>query len=407
MGDKLLVETNLNAPNGVIDKYNPEGINQADGFIPQYAQRLRYSKIIGGGKKILTTYFKDSLSIAVIRDSTGKPLNKWAIPSGNRFSRFSGSIDDSILVFAFHSFICPSSYYKININTYQKAPISNTYIDFNIADLVTETVYYHSKDGTSIPMYLTHRNDIKMDGSNPTMLYGYGGFDIPMEPFFDVGNIVFIRSGGILATPCIRGGGDFPGWHEKGIRLNKQNSFDDFISAAEYLISKKYTNPQKLAIMGGSNGGLLVGAVMLQRPELFKVVISESGVFDMLRDHLYNIGYLYKEEYGNIYDSVDFKNLIKYSPVQNVKKRISYPATLLVASDNDDRVNPFHSFKFMAQLQANGTSENPCVLYYEKKSGHSGSDNYEIELKTQSYIYSFIFKYLGMHEPIGLRTGGN
>ncbi|HXU28150.1 MAG TPA: prolyl oligopeptidase family serine peptidase, partial [Bacteroidia bacterium] len=208
------------------------------------------------------------------------------------------------------------------------------------------------------------------------------------------------RSGGVLATPCLRGGGDFPDWHEEGMGLKKQNTFDDFIAAAKYLIENKYTNPNRLAAMGGSNGGLLVGATMLQRPDLFRAVVSKAGLLDMIRFNLYNIGYMWEKEYGSIRDSTSFKNLLKYSPVHNVKQGVNYPATLLVASDNDDRVNPFHSFKFLAELQTKGSGTQPYLLYYEKGGGHSGSVTSEKRVETEAYIYSFIFKQLGMEKEI-------
>ena len=404
LNGKFLVQTNYFAPNGAIYKYDPVGINRAEKFIPEYADQLQYSKIMGN--KIISAYSTDSVSFGVIKDSTGKFLNIWRIPEGHSFTEFSGEENDSILIFGFHSFFSPATIYQMNVNTLEKKPLSSTLINFDINGLITRRVYYKSKDSTVIPMYLTYKNGIKLNGKNPVILYGYGGFGVSMEPFFSPANIIFFRNGGILATPCLRGGGDYPGWHEKGMRLNKQNTFDDFIAAAEFLISKKYTSSEKLAAMGGSNGGLLVGATMLQRPDLFKVVVSESGAFDMLRYHLYNIGYYYKDEFGNITDSLDFRNLRKYSPVQNVKSDVNYPATLLVASDNDDRVSPFHSFKFMAALQANGTTINPDVIYYEKNAGHSGSDAIEKRIETQAYIYAFIFKYLGIENKITYNSTG-
>jgi prolyl oligopeptidase len=249
-------------------------------------------------------------------------------------------------------------------------------------------------------MYLTYKAGIKLNGNNPVILYGYGGFGIKMVPFFNAANIIFLQNGGVLAVPCIRGGGDLPGWHEQGRRLKRQNSFDDFISAAEYLVANKYSSPEKMAAMGGSNGGLLVAAVMLQRPDLFKVVVAMAGVLDMMRYHLYNIGYAWRDEYGSVKDSADFKNLLRYSPVQNVKQGINYPATLLVAGDNDDRVDPFHSFKFLAALQANAAEKNPCILYYEKQAGHVISRDVEKTENTEAFIYAFIYKYLGIENKI-------
>jgi len=398
LSGKLLVSSNLNAENGAIYKYDPDRINTGEIFTPQFEEKLESAKLVGN--KLVKFYDDSGQSFAVISDSTGKDVTSWKIPDGYTFTSLSGSINDSIALYYFDSFFSPSSVYKINLNTFEHEPLSKTYVWFDNTDLMTEKVYYYSKDNTRVPMYLTHQKDIKLNGENPVILYGYGGFGISMNPFFNVPNIIFLNNGGILATPCLRGGGDFPGWHEKGQRLNKQNTFDDFISAAEYLISMKYTNANKIAAMGGSNGGLVVGSCMLQRPDLFKVVVSESGILDMLRYHLYNIGYSYAEEYGNITDSIDFNNLYSYSPVNNVKSGVNYPATLLVASDNDDRVLPFNSFKFLSHLQANGTGNNPYVLYYQENSGHSGRKKKKKRIETDAYIYSFIYKYLGIEKKI-------
>jgi prolyl oligopeptidase len=397
--DKLIVTSNLNARNGAIYKCNPEKINSFERLVPQYQERLQTAKLINN-KKILALYNGDKRSFVIINDSTGKKLKSWAIPEGFSFNGLSYSIGDSVLIYYFNSFFSPASVYKVNLNTFESEPLGKTVVHFSIKDLTTEMVYFKSKDSTVIPMYLTHKKNIKLDGKNPVILYGYGGFGISMQPFFDVSNIPFLNSGGLLAVPQLRGGGEFPGWHEQGKRLNKQNTFDDFISAAEYLIKENYTTSELIAAMGGSNGGLLVGACMTQRPDLFKVIVSKAGVLDMLRYHLYNIGYVYRTEYGNIIDSLDFENLIKYSPVHNVKRDINYPATLIIASDNDDRVNPFHSFKFLAQLQTNGSGENPYVLYYQRNAGHTGSRVYEDRLKTDGYIYAFIYRYLGMEKKI-------
>ncbi len=399
MNGKLLVATNKFGLNGSIFRCDLSKVNDFEKFIPQYKERLQSVAIVNENK-ILALYNGDKKSYAVINDSAGKKLKSWSIPEGYSFSGFSYTRGDSILVYYFNSFFNPSSVYQINLNTFEQESLSKTIVPFSFKDLTTEMVYFYSNDSTLIPMYLTHKKDMKLDGNNPTILYGYGGFGVNTQPFFDVNNIAFLNSGGLLAVPQLRGGGDFPGWHEAGRRLKKQNTFDDFIYAAEYLISQKYTNSGKIAAMGGSNGGLLVGACMTQRPELFKVVVSQSGVLDMLRYHLFNIGYKWKEEYGNIEDSLDFENLLRYSPVQNVKAGVEYPATLLVASDNDDRVNPFHSFKFLSQLQTKGGSKNPYVLYYQEKAGHSGSSVFDNQITRKAFVYTFIYKYLGMESKI-------
>jgi len=380
--------------------YDAKGRNKRELLVGGLKEQLEFSKIIG--TKILTVYSDDTSSYAIIRDSLGKMISFLKTPPGYRFNAggFSYSTTDNVLICSFFSFFSPSIMYQYNLNTYKAEPIGTTYVNFETRDFITKKIFYYSKDSTLIPMYLTHKKKLKLDGNNPTLLYGYGGFGISMEPFFDPANVAFMRNGGVLATPCLRGGGDFPDWHEEGMGLKKQNTFDDFIAAAEYLIANNYTNSNKLAAMGGSNGGLLVSAVMLQRPELFKAVVSQAGVLDMLRFHLYNVNYGNKVEYGDIKDSISFKNLLKYSPVHNVKQGVNYPATLLVASDNDDRVNPFHSFKFLAELQAKGSGAQPYLLYYEKGGGHSGSHVFEKRIETKAFVYSFIFKQLGMEKRI-------
>lgn len=399
LNNKLLISSNLNARNGIIYKCDPIKLNALEKFTPQYKERLQSAAILNDNK-IIVLYNGDKRSYAVISDSTGTKLKSLTIPEGFSFSSLSYSLGDSILLYYFDSFFNPSSVYKINLNTFEQSPLIKTIVPFSFKDLTTEMVYYYSKDSTMIPMYLTHKKKMKIDGNNPTILYGYGGFGISMQPFFDVGNIAFLNSGGLLAVPQLRGGGDYPGWWEQGKRLKKQNTFDDFIAAAEYLIASKYTNAEKIVAMGGSNGGLVVGACMTQRPELFRAAVSQAGALDMLRFHFYNIGDKYKSEFGSLTDSLDFENFLRYSPVQNVKKDVDYPVTLLVASDNDDRVNPFHSFKFLSQLQTKGSGKNPYVLFYQRKAGHGGSKIFDEHIKTKAFVYAFIYKYLGMENKI-------
>jgi prolyl oligopeptidase len=394
LNGKMLVCSNNLAPNGAIYAYDPASVNQGYVFVPPLTQKLEYANIFD--RKIVLLYKDDKQSFGVVLDSTGKQLKAWKLPEGFAFSGMTGDFNDSLVYYSFRSFFHPPSYYKLNLETLKNETRSKTYTQFAIKDLCTETVYYYSKDSTRIPMYLTHKKNIKLDGSNPTLLHGYGGFGIPVTPFFSVANYIFINNGGILATPCLRGGGDFPGWYEQGKGLKKQNTFDDFIAAAEYLIEKKYTSPALLAANGASNGGLVVAACLIQRPDLFRVVVAESGIYDMIREHIYNIGYIYNSEYGNVQDSAGFFSILKYSPLHNIKKGVNYPATLLVASENDDRVNPFHSYKFLAKLQAEAGSANPYVLYLQKNAGHNGSSVYDEYKQEEAYIYAFIFKYLGM-----------
>jgi prolyl oligopeptidase len=262
--DKLLVHSNLNAPNGMIYLYDPTKLNQAEVFVTQFKDQLIHAYPIGDN--LLKIYMADNQSYAVISDLLGNNLTAWRIPEGYTFKRFDASNNDSIAIYSFSSFVCPPSFYKINLNNFKRERLSEIYTFFETDDLVTERVFYHSKDSTLIPMYLTFKKGMTQNGNNPTLLYGYGGFGVNMEPFFSVANISFLRNGGLLATPALRGGGDYPGWHEQGKRLNKQNTFDDFIAAAEYLVANNYTNPKRIAAMGGSHGGMVVAAAMLQRP---------------------------------------------------------------------------------------------------------------------------------------------
>lgn len=397
-GNRLLVESNSKAPNGAIFSYNLKELNSREVFINPYSERLEYTKMLY--KSVLRIYSNGKQSFAIICNLKGEQVAAWKIPEGYSITGFSGCVYDRIAIYHFNSFYSPGYFYQIDLETYERKPLGKTVTFFDIKDLTTQKVWYRSKDSTLIPMYLTHQKDMKQNGKNPTILYGYGGFGVSMDPFFNVSNLIFLKNGGILATPALRGGGDFLGWHEQGKRLNKQNTFDDFIAAAEYLVEHKFTEPNKIAAMGGSNGGLVVGAAMTQRPDLFKVVVSKAGLFDMLRYHKFNIGYVYVDEYGNATDSVDFVNLLKYSPYHNVKNGVEYPATLLVASDNDDRVNPFHSFKFLAQLQALGAKNNPYILYHQANAGHSGSSVFDQRVNQDAFIYSFIFSQLGMDKRI-------
>ncbi len=391
---KLVVRSNLSAPNGAVFKYNPTGINQRELFVEHGTQQLLSADLFD--HKLMLIYDGDKQCRVVIKDSTGQLLKTWRIPEGSVFSSLSGGMNDSVVYYSFNSFYRPPSFYKISLNTYVNKARGHTEVNFLNNDLITEKVSYYSKDSTKVQMYLTHKKSMKLDGNNPTLMEGYGGFGVSTEPYFSASNMVFLNAGGVLANPCIRGGGDKPGWHEQGIRLKKQNSFDDFIAAAEYLINQKYTNSHKLAIQGGSNGGLLVGGCMLQRPDLFKLVICESGVLDLLRMHSYNIGYSYKGEYGSMEDSSDFKNMLRLSPVNNVETGVAYPSILVMASDNDDRVNAFESFKFIAELQARGIGPNPYILYFQKQAGHNGSAVYQDSFDATAYVYSFIFRSLNM-----------
>ncbi|MFI5150938.1 MAG: prolyl oligopeptidase family serine peptidase [Bacteroidia bacterium] len=393
LGGKLLVRSNQSAPNGAVFTYNPQGTNQREVFVNPSSQILNSAFIFHD--HLILTYSGEKPDMAVIRDREGKVMKTLKLPEGSVFSSFSAGDGDE-MYYGFNSYYQPGSLYKLNLKSYVNEPRGHTEVSFSAKNLVTDKVYYYSKDSTRVGMYITHLKDMKLDGHNPVLLEGYGGFGVKEEPYYSRANMVFLNRGGVLANPGIRGGGEQAGWHEKGIRLKKQNSFDDFISAAEYLVANKYTNAGRMVIKGGSNGGLLVAACMEQRPELFKAVVCEAGVLDLMRDHLYNIGYIYTNEYGTVKDSADFFNMLRLSPVHNVKAGVHYPATLLVASDNDDRVNPFQSFKFLAALQAISDGSTPYLLAYGSKGGHSGSQVYENYMEQSAYVYAFIFRQLRM-----------
>jgi prolyl oligopeptidase len=273
-------------------------------------------------------------------------------------------------------------------------------LDFDASAYETKQVFYESKDKTKIPMFIVHKKGIELDGKNPVLLYGYGGFNVSLTPNFSVSRLVFLENGGVYCMPNLRGGGEYgEKWHEAGTKLNKQNVFDDFIAAAEYLIKEKYTTSEKLAISGGSNGGLLIGACMTQRPELFKVCLPAVGVMDMLRYHKFTIGWAWAGDYGTSDDSTQFHNLLKYSPLHNIKDSICYPATLITTADHDDRVVPAHSFKFAATLQAKQACNNPVLIRIETKAGHGAGKPTAKIIDEMADMYSFLFYNMGI-KPI-------
>jgi len=392
--DSLMVFTNLLAPNGQVVLFSKDQINDGRRLIPEQNSFLTQVKLLNG--KLVCLYNDRQREQFTIYSLSGEALSKWTIPEGFSITDLTGSATDSLAVYSFHSYYTPPTVYQLNLNTFARKPMGKTIIGYNHKLFKTLLLTYRSKDSTEIPIYVTYRKGTVLNGNNPLLLYGYGGFGISTKPFYDPLHMAFLLDGGILAVPVIRGGGDFPGWHDAGRRLNKQKSIDDFIAAAEYLIASGFTNPSRLAIMGGSNGGLVVGAAITQRPELFKTAVAESGVFDMLRYHRYNIGYSYLSEYGSVTDSTDFRNLLSYSPVQNVKPSVHDPSVLLIASDNDDRVSPFHSFKFLAELQEKGDKGNSYLLYFQRNSGHSGSEVFKTELEKRAFVVGWIERMVGM-----------
>ena len=268
---------------------------------------------------------------------------------------------------------------------------------FNPNEYEAKQVFYKSKDGTSIPMFIVNKKGVVLNGNNPTLLYGYGGFNISMEPYFSISRLILLENGGVFAMPNIRGGGEYgEDWHHAGMLLNKQNVFDDFIAAAEYLIKEKYTSPQKLAISGGSNGGLLIGTVLNQRPDLFKVAFAAVGVMDMLRYQKFTAGKYWISEYGSSDDSVSFKNLYSYSPLHNIKEGLNYPALLVTTADHDDRVVPLHSFKYIATMQDKYKGSNPMLIRIETKAGHGSGTPTDKIIDENTDLWSFMFYNMGI-----------
>ncbi len=349
------------------------------------------------GGFLLVTYLKDASSRVYQYTYSGKLVREIKLPGLGTASGFSGEKKDKELFFTYSSFNTPSSIYHYDLTTGKTDLFRRNEPKISTADLVTEQVFFKSKDGTRVPMFLTYKKGIQKDGKNPLMMYGYGGFNISLTPSFSTSLAFFIQQGGIYASVNLRGGGEYgEKWHKAGMFEKKQNVFDDFIAAAEYLVSEKYTNSQKLAIMGGSNGGLLVGAVMTQRPELFRVAIPEVGVMDMLRYHKFTVGWGWASEFGNP-DSIEhFKNIIKYSPYHNLKEGMAYPATLITTGDHDDRVVPAHSFKFAARLQEYYRGTNPVLIRIETNAGHGAGKPTNKIIEESADIWSFVMYNLGM-----------
>ena len=398
-GDKLYFSTNLNAPNKrlvVATVDNPESDNWSD-VIPETEHVLSVSK---GGGYFFAKYMVDAISEIKQYDYEGKLVRDIALPGIGTAGGFSGEKEDTILYYSFTNYVVPSNIYAFNPENGESELYWEPNVDFNPDDFVSEQIFYTSKDGTKIPMIITHKKGIEYDGKNPTILYGYGGFNISLTPSFSVANIVWMEQGGVYAVPNIRGGGEYgKKWHNAGTKLNKQNVFDDFIAAAEYLIENNYTSTEKLAIRGGSNGGLLVGACMTQRPELFKVALPAVGVLDMIRYHKFTSGEGWAYDYGTSDDSEEMLDyLLGYSPLHNVKQGESYPATLVTTGDHDDRVVPAHSFKFAAELQDKHEGKAPVLIRIETNAGHGAGTPVSKTIEQFADIFGFTLYNMGIEE---------
>lgn len=397
VGDNLILVTNRNAPNRKVVKVSaaaPQPENWQV-LIPETEHVLRISS---GAGFLFANYIVDAIAKVKQYDYDGQLVRDIALPGVGSVSGFGGKREAETLYFSFANYITPGSIYAFEPKSGATTLFNQPKVNFDPTNFVSEQVFYTSKDGTKVPMIISYRKDLKRDGNNPTILYGYGGFNVSLTPSFSVANAVWMEMGGIYAVANIRGGGEYgKAWHRAGVQLQKQNVFDDFIAAAEYLQAEKYTSPAKTAVRGGSNGGLLVGAVMTQRPELFAVAIPQVGVLDMLRYHTFTAGAGWAYDYGTSEQSKEmFEYLKGYSPVHNVKAGVTYPATMITTADHDDRVVPAHSFKFAAELQDKASKATPQLIRIDVNAGHGAGMPVSMVIDQAADIYSFTLFNMGV-----------
>ncbi|HEY4817941.1 MAG TPA: prolyl oligopeptidase family serine peptidase [Candidatus Acidoferrum sp.] len=396
LGDKFLVVTNRKAPNYRLTLYDPASKDSAwKDVLPEKPETLQDVATAGG--KIFATYMKDVTSRVYVYSLEGQMENEIALPGVGTASDFGGNHDDKVAFFSFTSLNYPPTIFRYDIASREAKVFRSPEISgFNTDDYETKEVFFASKDGTRVPMFLVYRRGLKLDGNNPVLLSGYGGFNVVESPEFSALRLVLLEQGFVYASANMRGGGEYgEKWHEAGSKLRKQNVFDDFIAAGEWLIANKYTSREKLAILGGSNGGLLIGAVINQRPELFRAAVALAGVMDMLRFQKFTIGWAWVSDYGSSDNAEEFRALYAYSPLHNMRSGTKYPATLITTADHDDRVVPGHSFKYAATLQAAASHDNPVLIRIDTNSGHSASSTTK-RLEQTRDIYSFLFHNLGI-----------
>ncbi|WP_345156111.1 prolyl oligopeptidase family serine peptidase [Pontibacter saemangeumensis] len=398
MGDRLLVMTNKNAPRYrlvLIDPKKPQEANWKT-VVPENENVITGVSTVGG--RIIVTYMKDATSQVVVFDNTGKQINNVELPGLGTVSGFKGEKEDTEVFFTFTSFTYPPTIYRYDVLSNKVTLFRKTEVNVDTDAYETKQVFYTSKDGTKVPMFIVHKKGLELNGQNPTYLYAYGGFNISLTPSFSIANMLWLENGGVYAMPNLRGGGEYgEEWHNAGMTPNKQNVFDDFIAAAEYLVDEGYTSSEKLAVAGGSNGGLLVGAFMTQRPELAKVAIPAVGVMDMLRFHKFTIGWAWVPEYGSSDDAAQFENLYAFSPLHNIREGVAYPATLVKTADHDDRVVPAHSFKFISELQAKGAPVNPYLIRVDVRAGHGAGKPTSLVIQEYADTYAFIYQNMGVN----------
>ena len=396
---KIYLQTNYDAPKGrvVIAPVKDPQIKNWKDLIPESDNVLVAAQMAAG--KMIVTYDKDAANHAYVYNLDGQMLHEIDLPTFGEVG-FSSRYEEPEVFYGFTSFVYPTTVFKYDIETNTSTVFRAPQVDFNPEDFMTEQVFVTSKDGTKVPMFLTYKKSLKKDGKNPTLLYGYGGFNITLNPGFAVSRLPFLENGGIYAEMNLRGGNEYgEEWHQAGTKLQKQNVFDDCIACAEYLIANNYTSPDYLALNGGSNGGLLVGAVVNQRPDLFRVAVPQVGVMDMLRYHLFTIGWNWASDYGTSEDDeAMFKALYAYSPLHTIKsgENVHYPAIMVTTADHDDRVVPAHSFKYAAALQAAQTGPEPKIIRIDSKAGHGGGKPIAKVLEEYADIYAFILYNMGL-----------
>ncbi len=397
VGPVMWFFTDLDAPRGrviAIDIRRPQRKYWKE-IVPQSEHTLQWVDIVGN--RVLASYLQDAKTQVALFDMKGKRLGEVGLPGIGSAFGFGGRRSDKETFYLFTSFTTPTTIYRYDVASGESSVFRQPKVDFEGSAYNIEQVFYTSKDGTRVPMFLVHKKGMAKDGNNPTYLYGYGGFSSSMTPRFSVTRAVWLEMGGIVAIPNLRGGGEYGvEWHQAGTKLKKQNVFDDFIAAAEWLVANQYTSPKKLAIAGGSNGGLLVGAAMTQRPDLFGAALPAVGVMDMLRFHKFTIGWAWVDDYGSSDDPEQFKALYAYSPYHNLKPGIAYPATLVTTADHDDRVVPAHSFKFAAALQHAHKGDAPVLIRIETRAGHGGGKPTAMRIEEATDKWAFLMATLGM-----------
>jgi prolyl oligopeptidase len=395
-GSVFWFETDLDAPRRRVIAIDISNGHQTE-IIPERAETLEGVNVLNN--QFVAAYLKDAHSQIKIFNLDGSWVRDITLPGLGSAGGFDGDRADTETFYSFTSFTTPTTIYRYNMLTGESSVFRQPQVDFNPEEYESQQVFYHSKDGTRVPMFITHKKGIKLDGNQPTYLYGYGGFNISLTPSFSVSQLVWMEYGGILAIPNLRGGGEYgEEWHQAGTKLNKQNVFDDFIAAAEWLIANQYTCREKLAIGGGSNGGLLVAACLTQRPDLFAAVLPAVGVLDMLRFHKFTIGWAWCSDYGSPENPEEFKALYAYSPLHNLNPGTHYPATLITTADHDDRVVPAHSFKFAAALQAAHNGESPVLIRIETKAGHGADKPTTKIIEEVADKWAFLIRVLGMEK---------